>query len=331
VEAARALAALVGCERGVLARSTLHVFQDVFGGLGGHRFALCWDEGGYPVARWGFEPLVARGVPARGFRHHSPEALARLVAHESHRGRRPVVVCDGWCPGCGGLAPLDAYLEVVRRHEGLLVLDDTQALGVFGTPGPGLPYGAGGGGSLRWYGLQGPDVVWCGSLAKAFGVPMAVMAGGAEVMARYAARGETRVHCSPPSVADLHAALHAVALNRREGEALRARLALRVGHFRERLRRVGLSAVGGMFPVQRLRLPPGVEPRRVHERLGRGGIRTVLQRSRCGPEVSVSFILTARHGAAELSRAVEALVEAVHGSHRRRTRHAGVVRERERG
>jgi 8-amino-7-oxononanoate synthase len=311
----------VGCERALLARSTLHLFWDVFGGLGGRRLSLYWDEGSYPVARWGMERAVARGVPARSFPHHSPEALARLLAREPRQGRRPVVVSDGWCPGCGALAPLDAYLEVVRAHGGLLILDDTQALGVFGTPRPGLPYGAGGGGSLRWCGIHGPDVLWCGSLAKAFGVPMAVLAGSPEVVARYEALSETRVHCSPPSVADLHAAEHAVELNLREGDVLRKELALRVGHFRVRLRQAGLSAVGGLFPVQRLQFPPGVDPRRVHERLQQRGIRTVLQRSRCGPEVSVSFILTARHGAAELDQAVEGLVEAVHGRHQRRARH----------
>ncbi|RKG98764.1 pyridoxal phosphate-dependent aminotransferase family protein [Corallococcus carmarthensis] len=321
VETAQALAELVGCERGMVARSTLHLFWDVFGGLGGRGQALYWDEGSYPVAQWGVERAAARGVPARNFPHHSPGALARLLARESRQGRRPVVVCDGWCPGCGALAPLDAYLEVVRAHGGLLILDDTQALGVFGVPEPGLPYGTGGGGSLRRFGLQGPDILWCGSLAKAFGVPMAVMAGGAKVVARYEELSETRVHCSPPSVADLHAAERAVAINLREGDVLREELARRVGHFRGRLRQAGLSAVGGLFPVQRLQFPPGVDPRKVHERLSQREIRTVLQRSRCGPEVSVSFILTARHRAAELDQAVEVLVEAVHGRHPGRTRH----------
>ncbi|TSC31344.1 aminotransferase class I/II-fold pyridoxal phosphate-dependent enzyme [Corallococcus sp. Z5C101001] len=320
-ETSRALAELVGCERGLFARSTLHLFWDVFGALAGRPVAFYWDEGSYPVVRWGFERVVARGGPVRSFPHHSPEALARLLARAPRQGLRPVVVCDGWCPGCGALAPLDAYLEVVRAHGGLLILDDTQALGVFGMPGPGLPYGAGGGGSLRWYGIHGPDVLWCGSMAKALGVPMALMAGGARVVARYEERSETRMHCSPPSVADLHAAEHAVAINRRKGDALREALALRVAHFRGRLRRSGLSSVGGRFPVQRIQLPRGVNPRAVHERLHRRGIRTVLQRSRCGPEVSVSFILTARHGAEELTHAVEALVEAVDGRQQRRTRH----------
>ncbi|AGC43182.1 8-amino-7-oxononanoate synthase [Myxococcus stipitatus DSM 14675] len=320
----RDLAELVGCDRALLSRSTLHVFWDVFSGLEGRRVSLFWDDGAYPIAKWGIETMAARGVPARGFHHHSPESLARRIL-SLDPGRLPVVVCDGWCPGCGELAPLEAYLDLVRAHGGLLIVDDTQAVGVLGRRHRGLPLGVGGGGSLRWEGLQGPDLLWCGSLAKALGVPMAAVAGDARVVARIEARGETRVHCSPPSVADLHAAQRALAINHREGDALRRALAQRVAHFRERLRLAGLSALGGPFPVQRVLLPSGVDSRRVHERLRHKGVRTVLQRSRCGPEVSVSFILTTRHGAPELTQAVDLLTEALHDEHHERTRHERVA------
>ncbi|MBZ4422185.1 aminotransferase class I/II-fold pyridoxal phosphate-dependent enzyme [Myxococcus sp. RHSTA-1-4] len=312
-EASAALAALVGGQRALLAASTLHVFWDVFGALVDRRMALFWDEGSYPVARWGVERAAARGVTARSFAHHSPEALARQVARGARTGRRPVVVTDGYCPGCGALAPIDAYLEVIRAHRGLLILDDTQAVGMLGTPAPGMPYGAGGGGSLRWSGLQKPEVLWCGSMAKALGVPLAGVVGSEELIGRLEARGETRMHCSPPSVATLHAAAHALEVNARDGDALRAALGRRVGHFRTWLRRAGMSAVGGLFPVQRLGAVDGVDPRELHARLSQRGVRTVLQRSRCGPEVSVSFVFTARHGVEEVEQAVEALEEALHG------------------
>jgi 8-amino-7-oxononanoate synthase len=44
----------------------------------------------------------------------------------------PVVVADGLCAACGCAAPVAAYLDCVRRAGGLLVLDDTQALGLLG-------------------------------------------------------------------------------------------------------------------------------------------------------------------------------------------------------
>jgi 8-amino-7-oxononanoate synthase len=308
---AQALAEWIGCRRGVLATSTLHLFWDLFGDLAQQPVALLWDAGLYPVARWGIERAAARGVPARSFEHHDADDLRRQLRRNEHAGRKPVVVADGYCPGCGAPAPLDAYLQCARERGGLLVLDDTQALGLFGEPRAEAPYGSGGGGSLRRLGLSGGDIVVGGSLAKALGVPVAVAAGARATIARFEEQSETRVHCSPPTMGVIAAAARALEVNQDQGDALRARLAQRVGHFRARLRELGLASAGGQFPVQRLLPVPGLSAATLHERLERGGVRTVLQRPRCGGDSSVSFILTASHTADEIDQAVDALARAV--------------------
>ena len=50
---AQELALLQGCERGVLAPSTLHLFWDLFGILSRQQVAIYMDAGVYPIARWG--------------------------------------------------------------------------------------------------------------------------------------------------------------------------------------------------------------------------------------------------------------------------------------
>ena len=153
---ARELAALQGCQRGSLAPSTLHLFWDLFGMMAGPRWAIFMDEGLYPIGRWGVERAAGRGVPVTWFPHHDPAALLRRLDQLPAR-RRPVVVADGLCPGCGGAAPIADYLQIVRARGGLLILDDTQALGILGhSPGPHNPYGRGGGGSLRHCGARWP-------------------------------------------------------------------------------------------------------------------------------------------------------------------------------
>ena len=66
---------------------------------------------------------------------------------------------------------------------------------------------------------------------------------------------ETNVHCSPPSIAILNAARRALEINSRVGNELRSQLARRVRQFRARLREMGLSSTGGLFPVQTLKIP----------------------------------------------------------------------------
>ena len=306
------LAEVTGTERATLARSTLHAFWDLFVILAGGDTTIYVDAKTYPIARWGVERAAGRGVPVRTFAHHDPTDLWRRVTEAAGSRRRPLVVADGLCPGCGTLAPIRRYLDLAREFGGMLVLDDTQALGILGySPGPQAPYGLGGGGSLRRHGVGATHVVLVGSLAKGFGVPIAMLGGGAAEVARFEAESATRVHCSPPSFADLHAAERAIEVNRRSGDALRLRLARLVHRFRDGLSRRGLPVSRSLFPVQSLAADVAVDATSVHQRLARLGIRALLHQPACRPGATVSFIITARHTPAAIDRAVEAVAAAV--------------------
>ncbi len=276
--------------------------------------AIHLDSETYPVARWGAERAACRGVRVHTFAHHDAAALERAVA----RGTRPLVVTDGFCPGCGRGAPLRAYAEVAGRLGGHVIIDDTQALGVLGAgAGPGAPYGRGGGGSPRWQDVGGPEIVVAASLAKGFGVPLAALSGSAAIVARFEAQSATRVHSSPPSAAALRAAQRALALNVRHGDALRRRLAQLVRHFRARLRALGLHPHGGLFPVQTIASTPAVDPAALHEHLLERGVRAALTRPRSGARPRLSFLITARHTIADIDRAADVLAGATAGRARR--------------
>ena len=305
---AAAAGSLLGCARATLAPSTLHLFWDLFALLAGDDASVHIDAGAYPIGRWGAERLRGRGIPTQTFHHHDPEALCRQLRECSRRRRRPLVLADGYCPGCGP-APICAYSGLARRFGGRLIIDDTQAVGVLGAgPAPDAPFGRGGGGSLRWHGVEGAHVVVCASLAKALGVPLAVLAGDADVVERFEAGAETRVHCSPPSAAVLRAAERALALNRTVGDGLRVRLGGVVDRLRTRSSLAGLPLRGSMFPVQSLHSGPSVA--RVHQGLLALGVRTVLHRPTHGGGPVISFVLTARHRERDIDAAVAALVRA---------------------
>lgn len=302
------LASLTGCEAATLRPSTLHVFWDLFGMVGRH-CRVFLDSGAYAIARWGTERAAGRGIAVTPFPHHDASALRRLMG--TARGRlRPIVVADGFCPGCGHSAPIADYLSAIAERNGLLVLDDTQALGIFGhSPAPGNPYGRGGGGSLRFHAITTPQIVLIASLAKAFGVPVAMLAGSSATVRGFEAHSETRVHASPPSAAVVHAVDHALCMNASAGDALRRHLAARVAQFRNRLFACGISTTGGVFPVQTLGTPDG-QGRHTHQRLLNAGIRTVLRSVR-GDGTDVTLLITARHSAAAIDRAVTAIEDAV--------------------
>ncbi|HLG13285.1 MAG TPA: aminotransferase class I/II-fold pyridoxal phosphate-dependent enzyme [Blastocatellia bacterium] len=314
-----AVARLQGCERALLASSTLHLFWDLFGVLARSPVTIFFDSGVYPVAKWGIERAAARGSPAHDFRHHDPAALRFLMGRRAQPNRTPVVVTDGVCPRCGRPAPLREYFKAAIERDGLVIVDDTQALGLLGaSPDLVAPYGAGGGGSLRFHGLYGHDVsrgvVLVSSLAKAFGAPVAALSGGRAIVSRFGRLSETRAHSSPPSVAVIHAAEHALEVNRRHGDELRKRLAGLVRAFREGVFRAGLETEGGLFPVQTLRPHSAVDAVALDEMLARSGVRALLRRGRKGNGALLSFLITTGHLPEQIDRVVEVLGDAVRGT-----------------
>jgi 8-amino-7-oxononanoate synthase len=142
---------------------------------------------------------------------------------------------------------------------------------------------------------------------------VAVLSGSDAMVRLYQDRSETRVHCSPPSIPVIRAAETALTVNERYGDALRSRLAYLVRYFRERLRVAGLSASGGLFPLQTLAVMPGVDVARLYDQLRRAGIRSVLHRSRGRRRPAISFLLTVRHAPRDISHAVETLASAARG------------------
>jgi 8-amino-7-oxononanoate synthase len=306
---ARRLAALQGCAAATLVPSTLHGAWDLGGMVDVRRETLHVDAEVYPILRAAALRARSRGVTVRQVAHHDVAALECSLRQDA---RRPVVLVDGLCPACGGRAPLGAYLAAVRRRGGLLVVDDTQAVGILGGPGGAVPeWGHGGGGSLPHHGLErAPDVLLLASFAKALGVPVAAIGGSVTMIERYEARADSRVHSSPVSVAAVYALEHALAVNLGRGERLRHRAARAVRRFTRGLREIGINADGELFPVRAL--PPLVPAAAMalHRHLLDAGIRAVPQSQAGGTEGRSVFVLTARSSDADIDAALAAIARA---------------------
>ncbi|TQM36850.1 aminotransferase class I/II-fold pyridoxal phosphate-dependent enzyme [Pseudonocardia cypriaca] len=302
------LAGLQGADRAMLVRSTLHAFSDCLDVLAGTGSALVVDAALYPVARWAVQRAAGLGVPVASVAHHDLGGLRRVLDGLRRRGLRPVVVADGICGGCARPYPLEEAARRTRAHGGVLVIDDTQALGLFGGSGGG-PFGHGGGGSVRRAGITFHDIVAVASLAKAFGAPVASVAGPAEIIRRVERLGGSNQHSSPPSIVDVAAAARALERNAADGDRLRCRLAIRVRLLRRRCAEQGLHLAGGLFPVQATP-EVGVETGlRLLDRLASHDLRAVLRRD-CAGGSAVALALTATHRCADVAAAADILAAA---------------------
>ncbi|MGC7100380.1 aminotransferase class I/II-fold pyridoxal phosphate-dependent enzyme [Amycolatopsis lurida] len=303
---AKALAELQGTEAVLLARSTLHAFADCLEVLAGEQTGIVLDVAAYPIARWAVRRAAGMGRPVLRIPHQDLGSLAAALDRLHARGLRPLVVADGVCGGCGKPFPLATTVSRLPAKNGLLLLDDTQSLGLFGErPGPGHPFGDGGGGSLRLAGTKGP-VVLVSSLAKAFGAPIAAIAGPAALTEKLRKHGGSAMHASPPSTVDIAAAAHALRLNRVEGNALRELLATRIRLFRRACGEQGLPLSGGLFPVQATPLVAAPRGKRLLDRLAAAGIDAFLRRD-CRGGTALTLVITATHTTGEITETAAVL------------------------
>ena len=284
---AQRLAQLLGVERATLAPSTLHVVTDLYAALPAHVREIHVDACSYEITRWGLERAVLRGVVVRPFRTVR-ELACRL-------DRASAIACDAVCEACRRIAPLRRLQQLAADTGGWLIVDDSQGVGLLGrSPSRARPYGLGGGGTLRWAGAPPERVIAIGSCAKAFGVPLAFVAGSAASVAWFERVSGTRTHASPCNAAELAALDAALRINDDAGDELRVRLVDRVRRFRASAAQRGGQLEPGTFPVQVTPPLPACTARVVEARLRGRGVRALRLRASGGLS-RIGFALSAGH------------------------------------
>ncbi len=305
-----AIARLVGQERALIFPSTTHIALDLLPLLAGDHGTLFLDEWAYPISQEGAALAAHRGARLVGFPHNEGQALAAALQSTASNGER-VIVCDGVYSAGGYPAALHSFLRAAGEFGALIYVDDAHGVGILGEqPGPGHPYGSGGGGICAYLGLPAGRIVHVGSLSKAFGVPLAFAAGPAAFIDYLEANAGTFIHSSPPDLPSLAAALAALQVHARYGEQLRTRLAQCTARLRAGLHQQGINLVPNrLFPIQTLVFASPEDARTCGVALRRLGFLPALQfHPPDHPEGAVlRLILTANHSPED----VDALVGAI--------------------
>jgi len=306
---AQQVADMQGLESGIVAPSTLHLYWDLFGYLRELPIAIFIDEHIYPVSRYGIERLQRGNILVRTFGHFNAGSLDEVIKKTIPKGVAPYVLTDGYCPFCGIGAPIDKYLSIIKPYKGRIIIDDTQAFGILGQlKNNRSPYGCGGGGSLKWKGINDGSIVTIISLAKAFGVPMSVLSGESRFVDAFKDKSETRINSSPTSNAHLQAASHAIRLNRLQGDQRRNKLWHNVLTLKKHLRKKGIFLQGGVFPVQHTNLNPH-RTFELFKKLKKNDIKTALVVPHKGQRPAVSFIIRYDHSIEEILRLVDCIAK----------------------
>ncbi|MCE9547134.1 MAG: aminotransferase class I/II-fold pyridoxal phosphate-dependent enzyme [Planctomycetia bacterium] len=225
----KALAELVGAEDAIVLVGGHATNETTIGHLFGPGDLILHDALAHNSIIQG---CILSGARRRPFPHNDFRALEEILGSIRHEYRRVLVVVEGVYSMDGDFPDLPRFIEVKKRHQCLLMIDEAHSIGTMGVHGRGLG---------EHFEVDPRDVdLWMGTLSKSFGSCGGYIAGSAAVVEylKYTAPGFVySVGLSPPNTA---AALASIKLLEEEPERV-ATLAARSRLFLELARRRGLN------------------------------------------------------------------------------------------
>jgi glycine C-acetyltransferase len=173
------------------------------------------------------------------YRHSDLADLdAKLAAARDRRVR--LVITDGVFSMEGSVAKLPDLLEVCRRHQAVLMVDDSHATGVLGATGRG---------TAEHYGMVGDVDIITSTLGKAMGGAAGGFAAASAAVCDYLtqrARPQLFSNALPPTVAA--SSLASIEYLEAHPELV-TRLRDQARYFRERLLELGFKPLPGETPI----------------------------------------------------------------------------------
>ena len=199
------LARFLGTERAVVFPCGYGTNASLFNHLFGAGDLILYDELAHNSIMQG---AGASKAGKRSFRHNDHEQLDGLLRDLRSQYKRVVVAIEGVYSMDGDYPDLPKFIEVKKRHNALLYVDEAHSLGTMGPEGRGI---------CDFFGCDPADGdLWMGTISKALGAGGGYLAGG-ERLIRYL--GYTTpafvfsTACSPPNAA---AALEGLRVIQRE-------------------------------------------------------------------------------------------------------------------
>ncbi len=191
------------------------------------------------------------------YHHNDPQDLEKQLNTHLQPNERPLVFTDGVFPISGEIAPIDTYIPLVQKVNGLIYVDDAHAAGVLGAHGRG---------TADYFGIQDGSVRSCATLSKAFGT------GGGLI---YGTKGwvealekDSRITAGASSIPIVVAAAAAKALQiAREDPGLRHKLWQNVVLAKQGVAELGFSVGNSPVPLICIPSQPGLNLVRLRDEL----------------------------------------------------------------
>ncbi len=181
------------------------------------------------------------GTNVKNIGHNNPDYLDNILSRHHEYNTRAVII-DGVYSQDGDLSMLPQYIEVCKRYNAILIMDDAHGIGVMGDNGRG---------TAEHFGMLGQVDVITGTFSKSFGCVGGFVSGSHKLIQYLRYYADTNVFSaaiSPQTTASVSKAIDLI----RECPELRKKLWDNVAYLRKRLIDSGFDighSVSPIFPI----------------------------------------------------------------------------------
>ncbi|MGI9129054.1 MAG: aminotransferase class I/II-fold pyridoxal phosphate-dependent enzyme [Roseomonas sp.] len=242
------------------------------------------------------------GAKRLSFAHNDWRAAEAALAEARRSARRALLVIEGHYSMDGDIPDLPRFIEMARRHDAWLMVDEAHALGVVGARGHGLH---------EHFGIDPNEVdIWMGTLSKTLSACGGYIAGNASLIEwlRHSAPGFVYSVGLAPALAA--AALESLAIVQAEPERvarLQANAALFLGLAREAGFDTGSARAHAIIPVI---LGSSIAAARYAQLLFARGINVqpIIYPAVAEKAARLRFFLSSEHAEADIRATITALI-----------------------
>ncbi|MCM8770249.1 MAG: 8-amino-7-oxononanoate synthase [Candidatus Omnitrophica bacterium] len=174
----------------------------------------------------------------RRYPHKDIEALEAMLK-DSGNFRRRLIVTDTVFSMDGDIAPLTEIVELARKYNAKVMVDEAHATGVFGKSGRGI---------VEHFNLKNEIFIQMGTLSKAIGCLGAYVCAGKDTIDYLINKARSLIYTTALPPAILAASIKAVEIIQQEPERRKV-LFENAEFFRSNLRRFGLNTLDSQSPI----------------------------------------------------------------------------------
>ncbi|WP_091466310.1 glycine C-acetyltransferase [Paenarthrobacter nitroguajacolicus] len=240
---------------------------------------------------------------AKRFRYANQDMAdleAKLV--EAEGSRRKIIVTDGVFSMDGYLAPLEAICDLAEKHDALVMVDDSHAVGFMGATGAGTPEHAG---------VSERVDIYTGTFGKALGgASGGYVSGRGEIVAMLRQKARPYLFSNSLAPAIVAATIKAIELVQESGE-LRTRLFENAALFRRRMSEEGFELLEGEHAIIPVMFGDAVVAAKVADEMLNNGVFVTAFSFPVVPKgvARIRVQLSAAHSADDVEACVQAFVK----------------------